>query len=238
MMSFAYEKGLPVALDRGLVAAGTIDAAVRRVLDLKARLGLLAEPYRRCTGPDPAVRLDRSARARRRAQVDRPAAERRDAAAPRRAGADRARRAARRRAAEMLGPWVGTGRGEEAVGVLEGLRAALPEAVIEHEPGVEIAGDDAAGIPAAVAAAGRADRVILCIGEAAGMSGEAASRARIDLPGRQAALAAAVLDPGGRSSCSSSPGARWRSRRSSPGRRRSSPAGSPAARRGTRSPRS
>jgi beta-glucosidase len=35
--------------------------------------------------------------------------------------------------------------------------------------------------------------VVLCLGEAAWMSGEAASRARIDLPGRQALLAEAVL---------------------------------------------
>ena len=97
---------------------------------------------------------------------------------------------------EMLGPWAGTGRGDEAVGVLEGLGAALPGASIEHVPGVAIAGGGGDGIAAAVAAAARAERVILCIGEAAGMSGEAASRARIDLPGHQAALAAAVLGAG------------------------------------------
>ena len=58
-----------------------------------------------------------------------------------------------------------------------------------------IEGGTPAGIAAAVAAA-RADQVILCLGEAAWMSGEAASRARIDLPGRQAELAAAVLATG------------------------------------------
>jgi beta-glucosidase len=82
------------------------------------------------------------------------------------------------------------------VGVLAGLRAALPGARIEHVPGVAIVGGETGGIAAAVAAAGRAERVILCVGEAAGMSGEAASRARIDLPGHQAALAAAVLGAG------------------------------------------
>jgi beta-glucosidase len=52
------------------------------------------------------------------------------------------------------------------------------------------------GIAAAVAAAERADGVILCLGEAASMSGEAASRACIDLPGRQAELANAVFETG------------------------------------------
>ena len=58
----------------------------------------------------------------------------------------------------MLGPWAGTGRGEEAVGVLEGLEAALPGARIGHVPGVAIAGGGTAGIPVAVAAAARAER--------------------------------------------------------------------------------
>ena len=97
---------------------------------------------------------------------------------------------------EMLGPWAGAGRGEEAIGVLAGLRAALPDARIVHVAGVSIEGDAPDGIDAAVAAARAADHVILAIGEAAWMSGEAASRARIDLPGRQAALAAAVFATG------------------------------------------
>ena len=40
----------------------------------------------------------------------------------------------------------------------------------------------------------RADIVILCLGEEAIMSGEAASRAELDLPGRQAELARTILD--------------------------------------------
>jgi beta-glucosidase len=95
--------------------------------------------------------------------------------------------------AEMLGPWAGTGRAEEAVSVLDGLKAALPDAAVEYVPGVNIEGGTPLGIAAAVAAAHRADRVVLCLGEAAWMSGEAASRARIELPEPQAELAAAVL---------------------------------------------
>ena len=40
LMSGAYGRGLPIALERGLVTVTQIDAAVRRVLRLKARLGL------------------------------------------------------------------------------------------------------------------------------------------------------------------------------------------------------
>ena len=98
--------------------------------------------------------------------------------------------------AEMLGPWAGAGRPDEAVGVLEGLRAALPDAAITHVEGVPIEADAPDGIAEAVAAARAADTVVLALGEAAWMSGEAASRARIDLPGRQAELADAVLATG------------------------------------------
>jgi beta-glucosidase len=59
---------------------------------------------------------------------------------------------------------------------------------------VPIAAEDRGGIAAAVEAARSADCVILCLGEAAGMSGEAASRARIDLPGCQDELFTAVAE--------------------------------------------
>ena len=47
MMAEAYRKGLPVALERGLVTMDEIDECVRRVLRLKERLGLFDDPYRR-----------------------------------------------------------------------------------------------------------------------------------------------------------------------------------------------
>jgi beta-glucosidase len=82
------------------------------------------------------------------------------------------------------------------VSVLSGLRAAFAGTTLDHVAGVPILGGDLSGIAAAVEAARRADHVILCLGEAAAMSGEAASRARIDLPGHQAALADAILAVG------------------------------------------
>ena len=47
MASGAYLAGLPQALSRGLVSEADIDAAVRRVLDLKAQLGLFEQPFAR-----------------------------------------------------------------------------------------------------------------------------------------------------------------------------------------------
>jgi beta-glucosidase len=64
-----------------------------------------------------------------------------------------------------------------------------------HAEGVTIDGDDDSGVAAAVRALSeRADAVVLCLGEAADMSGEAASRAYPELPGKQRALAEAVIE--------------------------------------------
>ena len=97
---------------------------------------------------------------------------------------------------EMLGSWYAAGRAEEAVSVLAGLRAALPTAEILHDQGVTIADDEPTTISEAVALARSADLVLLCIGESAAMSGETASRAKIDLPGRQHELASAIINAG------------------------------------------
>jgi beta-glucosidase len=82
------------------------------------------------------------------------------------------------------------------VTILEGLRAAFPGREVGHARGVEIDDQDTDGIPAALDLARACDLTVLCLGEAAHMSGEAASRARPVLPGRQAELAQALFDLG------------------------------------------
>ncbi len=97
---------------------------------------------------------------------------------------------------EMVGPWMLAADPRQCSSILEGLRAALPDREIVHEQGVAITDDDMSGIGAARALCEGADAVILCVGEAARMSGEAASRARPGLPGSQRELAEAVLSTG------------------------------------------
>src|SRR3546814_10190473 len=89
----------------------------------------------------------------------------------------------------MLGSWYGAGDHDGAVTFLEGLRAALGDRITAHAEGVPVSEDDTSGIAAAVEAARTADIVVMCLGETASMRGEAASRGRLDLPGRQAELA-------------------------------------------------
>jgi beta-glucosidase len=195
MMADAYRKGLPIALEQGRVTTAEIDACVRRVLQLKEQLGLFDDPYRRGATPEPAaVIAERHALAR---DVARRAIvmlknERDTLPLPAEAKALAVIGPLADASNQMKGPWWGAGEHEPAVSVLAGLSAALPQADIRHACGVAIEGDDDSGIAAAAALCDGADAVLLCLGERATMSGEAASRATPALPGRQQALAEAV----------------------------------------------
>jgi beta-glucosidase len=196
MMSGAYRRGLPLALEKGLVAMAEIDECVRRVLMLKERLGLFDDPFGRGASPESAAalaqrrQLARSVAARSIVMLKNAADALPLAASPRRLAvlgplADAA--------AEMGGPWAAAAAPESAVSVLAALRSALPQAEVLHAAGVAISSEDGTGIAAALDLCAGADRIILCLGEAAAMSGEAASRARLDLPGIQRAFAEAVF---------------------------------------------
>ena len=196
MMGFAYERGLPEALKRGTVTMAEIDAAVMRVLVLKDRLGLFDDPYRNGWTPLPSL-AERRATARKAGARSLVLAQNRGDLLPLSPGIKRlavigpladAR-------AEMIGSWSAAGKGDDAVSPLTGLRAALPGVEITHVEGTGIASGEA-DFATAVAAARAADCVILCVGEAALMSGEAASRTSLDLPGRKGELVEAVSATG------------------------------------------
>ncbi len=199
MTSGVYVRALPEALKRGLVTMSAIDSSARRVLELKERLGLFDDPYRRGSAEP------RAARAAERRELAREAARRAIVLMTNRAGILPLSPKIRRIAVigplaaaqqEMLGSWASAGRAEDAVSFLTGLEAALPHCRIDHRPGVDIEGESTDGIPAAVDLCAAAEIVVLSLGEAAAMSGEAASRTDLGLPGRQRALAEAILDLG------------------------------------------
>jgi beta-glucosidase len=98
---------------------------------------------------------------------------------------------------DMLGPWWGTGRDEDAVTLYNGIKAQDPNTTFTQactlsnlEPPQYNPAQDCpnTSFPDAVAAAQSADQVVLALGETREMSGEAASRSNIDLPGNQQEL--------------------------------------------------
>jgi beta-glucosidase len=97
----------------------------------------------------------------------------------------------------VLGSWQAAGRPDEAVTILAGIRAAVPpQTKVLYARGTSVDSMNTAGFAEAVAIARQADAVVLVLGEHADMSGEAASRASIELPGAQEALARAVHETG------------------------------------------
>jgi len=196
MMADAYRHGLPIALERGLVTLEEIDAAVRRVLELKERLGLFDDPYRRGARSENAADLqNRRQRSREIGARSIVMLKNAEAALPL---TGRVKRLAllgplADASAEMRGPWWGAAGATGQVTVLEGLRASFPAAQITHAAGVPIADDDVSGMSAALQCCEGTDAIVLCVGEAAAMSGEAASRAHLGLPGVQRAFCEVVF---------------------------------------------
>ena len=96
----------------------------------------------------------------------------------------------------MLGAWSAKGEARDVVT----LRAAMAEklgSALLYAKGADILGGSEIGFAEAVAAARQADIAILALGEdASNMTGEAASRTELDLPGKQQELLAAVAATG------------------------------------------
>lgn len=213
---------LPAAVEAGLVDEAALDACVRRILEVKQRLGLFDDPY---VDEDRAAEVLADPAHREVARI----AAQRSAVLLRNDGdllpldagelgsvavlgplADSPR--------DTLGPWVFDFDLDETVTVLDGLRARLGDSVeVAHAPGIRPARrtfasmfdmfpgnspadpenfDDDAELSRAVGLARDADVAIVVLGEWQHMIGEAASRSSLELPGRQLELLQAVAATG------------------------------------------
>jgi len=98
---------------------------------------------------------------------------------------------------DMLGSWYAAGEWEKCITLLEGIRSHIGKDItIVYEKGCNAANLDKSGFDKALKAASSADYVILALGEEGEMTGEAASRTDLDLPGVQNELAELVIGTG------------------------------------------
>ncbi|GGK01075.1 beta-glucosidase [Streptomyces camponoticapitis] len=185
-------------LSEGRIDAARLDDAVTRVLRVKFRLGLFDDPY----VPEAAEIPGPTARAR---SAARTAAARSMVLLRNEGGALPLAKTVRSVAVvgpfadsdDLQGTWAGPGAEKfRSVTVLNGVRAALPDAEVTHAPGIDPAGEDTGTLPAAVAAARAADVTVVVVGESPAISGEGNSRSDIGLPGRQEELIAAIAATG------------------------------------------
>jgi beta-glucosidase len=213
MSSDLYRTDLPAAVRAGRISVAAIDSAVHRVIRAKYALGLFNDPYRYSdTARERGLTLTAEHRAAARALAREaivllkndtlssgsPALPlRKDLGTVAVIGplADDT--------ASTLGSWAGAGRAEDVVTLLTGIRRAVAARTrVLYARGAPVDTVNTSGFAEAERLARTADAVLLVLGERADMSAEAASRASLELPGAQLALARAVLrsaraaDPG------------------------------------------
>lgn len=217
MASATYLDNLPGLVKDGTVKMAEIDDAVRRILTIKVRMGLFEHPYfDEATLEKVVARPEHKQEARWAAQ--RSMVLLRNEARTLPLSKEIKRLAVIGPLADSKeatdGPWLVFDHVSNAVTVLRGIKAKLPNAKIEFAPGPEIRreipsmfdalmgvakrdpqtpGEAEAAFQLAVATARGADAVVMVMGENGNMSGEAASRASLELPGRQEELLKAVM---------------------------------------------
>jgi beta-glucosidase len=209
MVSSLYHDHLAEFVRAGVVAETEIDESVRRVLRVKLALGLFEHPYVEEGRSERAFFLPESLELARRAAERSIVLLKNDLAknAPGGAGQTLLPISPQVKTIALIGPLADDPSHPEHLdttlrpkngGVL------FPAMLAEHVgashvlrfKGAGILDGTDAEIAEAVAGAMRADLVILALGESPEMSGEAASRAHLGLPGRQEELLEAVVATG------------------------------------------
>jgi beta-glucosidase len=197
-------------LDQGRISMERIDDAVRRILRVKFRAGLFENPYSPFTPQESQAEMlkpDAVEAARTAAGRSMVLLKNNGATLP----FDPAKKTAvigplAKSGHDMLGPWWGFGRDEDAVTVFDGIDRQNTAATTYAEgcrlshtevPHTDPEGcGSSEGFARAVAVARAADQVVLALGETREMSGEANARSTLDLPGRQEELIRAIKATG------------------------------------------
>jgi beta-glucosidase len=202
MQSGLYRQHLAALVRSGQVPEARVNQSVRRVLAAKAMLGLFEDPFRRIDVKRESARsmLPQTrtlAREAGRKAIVMLKNEGDLLPLPRSGKAIALIGPFASGQHDLVGPWVVYGDDAKSVDLATGIRGALADKgslIVAQGSGVEevLPG----GIEQAVEAARRADVVILAVGEAANMSGEAQSRTEIVVPEPQQRLAEAVAATG------------------------------------------
>jgi len=217
MASNTYPQHLAGLVEDGTLKLAEIEAAARPILAIKVRMGLFEQPYTDETKlaqvvAMPGHRKEARLAAQRSMVLLRNEGQLLPLAKSLKNVAVIGPLADSMEATD--GSWMVFGHKSNAVTVLAGTRVKLPQANVAYAPGPEIRRDipsffddmmpgekkpvqtpeqAEAAYRTAVATARAADVIVMVLGEQADMAGEAASRASLDLPGRQEELLEAVV---------------------------------------------
>ncbi len=197
MQSGGYSDYLKKAVEEGKVSRKTLEEAVRRVLTVKARLGLFQDPYKYCSAEREAAltRTEANLLTARTLAEESCVLLKNDGVLPLAKGGRIAVIGPLAASADdLLGSWRGAGQVEGVKSILDGIRDYSDRTI--YVRGCELDGDVKTGFGTAVTAARSAEAVIMVLGESCDWSGEAASRTSIRLPEIQTELLKAVAATG------------------------------------------
>ncbi|MBN1340848.1 MAG: glycoside hydrolase family 3 C-terminal domain-containing protein [Bacteroidales bacterium] len=202
MQGSAYLHYLKQLVEEGKITEDLIDQAVRRVIEAKMKLGLFDDPYKYCD--EERVKIDimnaeQLAAARESVAKSCVLLKNQNHTLP--ISKDVKSIAIigplGNSKKDMLGNWMAAGEPKKAVTLMEGMiNKAGSCASVKWMEGCKVNDPDKSGFAEAVNLARQSDFVILALGEHGWMSGEAASRTDIGLPGVQNNLAEAVIKTG------------------------------------------
>ena len=220
MVGEGFLTTLKKSLKEGKVSQADIDLACRRILEAKYKLGLFANPYKSINADVEAkselTEANRLA-SRETAEHSFVLLKNKGNILPlKKSGTIALIGPLADNHSEMLGTWVVAGDPSKSVSVLEGIKKAAPDATLIYAHGSNFTDDSLLNsrawffgmkqikdsrpaqlqIDEAVAAANKADVVVVAAGESANMSGESASRSDINIPETQRDLLKALAKTG------------------------------------------
>ena len=204
MVSNAYHRNLQQLVESGQIARRDIDEAVRNVLRVKYAMGLFDHPYTDESKESSAMLRPESVAIAKQAATGSLVLLRNEVVS----GSPILPLSAKLSSLALIGPlgddagnmigsWGALGRAADAVTLRRALTEKLGDVNLHYSKGAGILDGSDGDIAAAVATAQNCDVAILALGEnAPTMTGEAASRSKLGLPGRQEELLEKVVATG------------------------------------------
>jgi beta-glucosidase len=201
MQAGFYQSALPALVKAGKIKENIIDIAVKRILRKKFELGLFKDPYRYSD----VSREKRTVMRDEHLKASREIARKSFVLLKNNGAVLPLSKTGKRIALigplannrkEMIGSWSAAGDGNRAISMIEGIKQVAPDAQVSYAKGCNINDDSTKYFAEALRVASQADVVVMAIGEGAMMSGEAASRANLSLPGVQQQLLEAIKKTG------------------------------------------
>lgn len=198
MQGATFYEHMSGLVEEGRVAEDRVDDAVRRILEMKYRLGLFEDPYRYSNKARQQEFVYKDEHLRAATEMAKKSMvllkNQNDTLPLRKNDLSIALIGPLANSKEdMIGSWSAAGdRYERPVTLLEGIREKVGDSVeINYAKGASYEFDSkgsASGFKEAIEKAQQSDVIVLAMGEKWNMTGEAASRTSLDMPGNQLAL--------------------------------------------------